>query len=110
MLLQVMVLPRSQLIGDLVTPGLPITLHIPEASLNSLNLLVQLLYGTPVEVSKDVLPQLCSICKALGLGDWLEETLLTAKDIQADVPVTQIMEPKDEFMRDETLKEGNTQW
>jgi len=104
---QVMVLPRSQLIGDLVTPGLPITLHIPEASLNSLNLLVQLLYGTPVEVSKDVLPQLCSICKALGLGDWLEETLLTAKDIQADVPVTQIMEPKDEFMRDETLKEAD---
>ena len=73
-----MVVPRSKLIGDLVTPGLPITLHIPEASLDTLDLLVQLLYGVDVEVSEDVLPRLRSICKALGLGDWLEETLLMA--------------------------------
>ena len=93
-----MVVPRSKLIRDLVTPGLPITLHIPEASINSLNLLVQLLYGLPVEVSEDVLPQLRSICKALGLGGWLEETLLTEKDISA----AKIKEPKEESIRRES--------
>jgi len=104
---QVMVVPRSKLIGDLVTPGLPITLHIPEARLNSLNLLVQLLYGGAAEVSEDVLPHLRSICLALGLSGWLEETLLAEKALQVDVPAAaQIKELKEEsIMRDETLKE-----
>jgi len=103
---QVMVVPRSKLIGDLVTPGLPITLHIPEASLDTLDLLVQLLYGVGVEVSEIVLPRLRSICKALGLGDWLEEILPAGKDLQADVSAAEIKEPKEEIiMRDETLKE-----
>jgi len=97
---QVMVVPRSKLIGDLVTPGLPITLHIPEASINSLNLLVQLLYGVPVEVSGDVLPQLRSICKALGLGGWLEETLLTEKDTSA--AKIKDKEPKEQSIRRES--------
>jgi len=106
---QVMVVPRSKLIGDLVTSGLPITLHIPEASVDTLDLLVQLLYGVGVEVSEDVLPRLRSICKALGLGDWLEETLLTEKDLQPDVSATEIKEPKEEIiMRDETLKESES--
>ena len=107
--LQVMVVPRSKLIGDLVTSGLPITLHIPEASVDTLDLLVKLLYGVGVEVSEDVLPRLRSICKALGLGDWLEETLLTEKDLQPDVSATEIKEPKEEIiMRDETLKESES--
>ena len=104
-----MVVPRSKLIGDLVTPGLPITLHIPEASLDILDLLVQLLYGVGVEVSEDVLPRLRSICKALGLGDWLEETLLTEKELQAGVSAAMIAEPKEEpVMREETMRESES--
>ena len=96
--------PRSKLIGDLVTPGLSITLHIPDASLNTLNLLVQLLYGVGVEVSEDVFPRLRSICEALGLGSWLEE--LVEKDIQADVFAAQIKSKEEPTMRDETLGES----
>jgi len=106
---QVMVVPRSKLMRDLVTSGLPITLHIPEANLDTLDLLVQLLYGVGVEVSEDVLPRLRSICKALGLGDWLEETLLTEKDLQAEVSAVKIKEFKEEkIMGDVTMKESES--
>jgi len=79
---QVMALPRSELISDLATPGLPLDLHIPEAEGDSLNLLVKLLYGEATELPEEALPQLRSVCKALGLGNWLEEVLLTGKETQ----------------------------
>ena len=98
--LQVMVLPRSKLISDLAnSSSMPITLHIPETSLDSLNLLIQLLYGVAVEISEDVLPQLRSICKALGLSDWLEN------DVQKDKPAVEIEEFKEEPVRDDVSKE-----
>ena len=77
-----MALPRSELISDLATPGLPLDLHIPEAEGDSLNLLVKLLYGEATELPEEALPQLRSVCKALGLGNWLEEVLLTGKETQ----------------------------
>ena len=99
--LQVMVLPRSKLISDLAnSSSMPITLHIPETSLDSLNLLIQLLYGVAVEISEDVLPQLRSICKALGLSDWLEN------DVQKDKPAVEIEEFKEEPVRDDVSKES----
>ena len=79
-----MALPRSQLISDLATPGLPLDLHIPEAEGDSLNLLVKLLYGEATELPEEALPQLRSVCKALGLGNWLEEVLLTGKETQLE--------------------------
>ena len=77
-----MALPRSELISDLATPGLPLDLHIPEAVGDSLNLLVKLLYGEATELPEEAVPQLRSVCKALGLGNWLEEVLLTGKETQ----------------------------
>ena len=79
-----MALPRSELISDLATSGLPLDLHIPEAEGDSLNLLVKLLYGEATELPKEALPQLRSVCKALGLGNWLEEVLLTGKETQLE--------------------------
>ena len=79
-----MALPRSELISDLATSGLPLDLHIPEAEGDSLNLLVKLLYGEATELPEEALPQLRSVCKALGLGNWLEEVLLTGKETQLE--------------------------
>ena len=91
-----MALPRSQLISDLATPGLPLDLHIPEAEGDSLNLLVKLLYGEATELPEEALPQLRSVCKALGLGNWLEEVLLTGKETQLEFYDSKMVARKEE--------------
>jgi len=93
---QVMALPRSELISDLATPGLPLDLHIPEAEGDSLNLLVKLLYGEATELPEEALPQLRSVCKALGLGNWLEEVLLTGKETQLEFYESKMVARKEE--------------
>ena len=91
-----MALPRSELISDLATPGLPLDLHIPEAEGDSLNLLVKLLYGEATELPEEALPQLRSVCKALGLGNWLEEVLLTGKETQLEFDDSKMVAHKEE--------------
>ena len=91
-----MALPRSELISDLATPGLPLDLHIPEAEGDSLNLLVKLLYGEATELPEEALPQLRSVCKALGLGNWLEEVLLTGKEAQLEFHDSKMVARKEE--------------
>ena len=91
-----MALPRSELISDLATPGLPLDLHIPEAEGDSLNLLVKLLYGEATELPEEAVPQLRSVCKALGLGNWLEEVLLTGKEAQLEFHDSKMVARKEE--------------
>ena len=91
-----MALPRSELIRDLATPGLPLDLHIPEAEGDSLNLLVKLLYGEATKLPEEALPQLRSVCKALGLGNWLEEVLLTGKETQLEFYDSKMVARKEE--------------
>jgi len=93
---QVMALSRSELISDLATPGLPLDLHIPEAEGDSLNLLVKLLYGEATKLPEEALHQLRSVCKALGLGNWLEEVLLTGKETQLEFDHSKMVAHKEE--------------
>ena len=52
--------------------GAPISLLIPDTLSSTLHLLVSLLYGSVIPVPDQAYLELCSLCTALDLQDWLQ--------------------------------------
>jgi len=71
---QVMVMPRSPMLRNLAVSsgGAPLILLIPDTLSSTLQLLVSLLYGSAISVPVQSYLELCSLCTALDLQDWLE--------------------------------------
>jgi len=71
---QVMVIPRSPMLRNLAVSsgGAPLILLIPDTLPSTLQLLVSLLYGSAISVPAQSYLELCSLCTALDLQDWLQ--------------------------------------
>ena len=67
-------MPRSPMLRNLAisSGGAPISLLIPDTLSSTLHLLVSLLYGSVIPVPDQAYLELCSLCTALGLQDWLQ--------------------------------------
>ena len=67
-------MPRSPMLRNLAVSsgGAPLILLIPDTLSSTLQLLVSLLYGSAISVPVQSYLELCSLCTALDLQDWLE--------------------------------------